>query len=192
VLQDHFKDAFDRALARRHSSPPPASSGSPPVHPCGDRSGLARAPRTLYERPYRPAEPCEIYSRLITIEWPCPRAHASGAVPASSESASAIGAMSLSTFIIRASSSARPIRSLVKPQEARRQSHRQSRLRPNRVRNGLPAGGTRIRTCMGLFLSSNSFWFVVGSLFGTGKPFFVPSPAIRFAERAEGVKGPKR
>ena len=23
-------------------------------------------------------------------------------------------------------------------------------------------------------------------------PFFVPSPAIRFAERAEGVKGPKR
>jgi hypothetical protein len=25
-----------------------------------------------------------------------------------------------------------------------------------------------------------------------GKPFFVPSPTIRFAERAEGVKGPKR
>ena len=25
-----------------------------------------------------------------------------------------------------------------------------------------------------------------------GKPFFVPSPAHRFAERAEGVKGPKR
>src|SRR5215813_9230328 len=25
-----------------------------------------------------------------------------------------------------------------------------------------------------------------------GKPLFVPSPAIRFAERAEGVKGPKR
>jgi hypothetical protein len=24
------------------------------------------------------------------------------------------------------------------------------------------------------------------------KPFFGPSPAIRFAERAEGVKGPKR
>jgi len=30
------------------------------------------------------------------------------------------------------------------------------------------------------------------SLFGAGKPFFVPSPAIRSAERAEGVKGPKR
>ena len=24
------------------------------------------------------------------------------------------------------------------------------------------------------------------------KPFFIPSPAIRFAKRAEGVKGPKR
>jgi hypothetical protein len=24
------------------------------------------------------------------------------------------------------------------------------------------------------------------------RPFFVPSPTIRFAERAEGVKGPKR
>jgi len=36
------------------------------------------------------------------------------------------------------------------------------------------------------------FWVVVSSLFGAGKPFFVPSPAIRFAERAEGVKGPKR
>jgi len=29
-------------------------------------------------------------------------------------------------------------------------------------------------------------------LFGAGKPFFVPSPAIRFVERVEGVKGPKR
>src|ERR1700758_3464970 len=36
------------------------------------------------------------------------------------------------------------------------------------------------------------FWFAAGSLFGAGRPFFVPSPAIRFAERAEGVKGPKR
>ena len=71
-------------------------------------------------------------------------ARASGAVPASSESA--IGPMSLSTFITRASGSARPIRSLVKPQEARRQSHRQSCVRSNRVRNGLPAGGSRIRT----------------------------------------------
>jgi sugar phosphate isomerase/epimerase len=34
----------------------------------------------------------------------------------------------------------------VKPQEARRQSHRQGRLRPIRVRNGLAAGGERIRT----------------------------------------------
>ena len=29
-------------------------------------------------------------------------------------------------------------------------------------------------------------------LFGAGRPFFVPSPAVRFPERAEGVKGPKR
>ena len=42
------------------------------------------------------------------------------------------------------------------------------------------------------FFCQVSFWNVDGSLFGAGKPFFVPSPAIRFAERAEGVKGPKR
>jgi hypothetical protein len=51
---------------------------------------------------------------------------------------------------------------------------------------------TGIRTCMGLFLSSSHFGLFGSSLFGAGKPFFVPSPAIRFAERAEGVKGPKR
>jgi hypothetical protein len=34
--------------------------------------------------------------------------------------------------------------------------------------------------------------FAESSLFGAGKPFFIPSPAIRFVERAEGVKGPKR
>jgi hypothetical protein len=33
------------------------------------------------------------------------------------------------------------------------------------------------------------FGLVGGSLFGAGKPFFVPSPAIRFAERAEGGQG---
>ena|SRR6516165_8643175 len=56
----------------------------------------------------------------------------------------------------------------------------------------LTAGGDWIRTCMGLFLSSSHFWLFGGSLFGAGMPFFVPSPAIRFAERAEGVKGPRR
>ena len=35
------------------------------------------------------------------------------------------------------------------------------------------------------------FWFVAGSLFGAERPFLVPSPAIRFAERRKGVKGPK-
>jgi hypothetical protein len=44
---------------------------------------------------------------------------------------------------------------------------------------------------MGLFLSSSCFWFMASFLFGAGKPFFIPSPAIWFAERAEGVKGPK-
>jgi hypothetical protein len=53
-------------------------------------------------------------------------------------------------------------------------------------RNGL------LLTCMGLFLSSGCFGFAVSSLFGAGRPFFVPLPAIRFPERAEGVKGPKR
>jgi hypothetical protein len=28
----------------------------------------------------------------------------------------------------------------------------------------------------GAFLSSCRFWFFAGSLFGAGKPFFVPSP----------------
>ena len=36
------------------------------------------------------------------------------------------------------------------------------------------------------------FGFTERSLFGAGGPFFIPSPAIRFPERAEGVKGPKR
>ena len=55
----------------------------------------------------------------------------------------------------------------------------------------LAAGGTRFEPVWG-FSCQVVFWFVAGSLFGAGKPFFVPSPAIRFAERAEGVKGPKR
>src|SRR5215472_13483515 len=33
------------------------------------------------------------------------------------------------------------------------------------------------------------FWFVAGSLFGAERPFLVPSPAIRFAERAERCQG---
>ena len=55
-----------------------------------------------------------------------------------------------------------------------------------------PLRGDWIRTCMGLFLSSGRFWFLPVLCSELGKPFFVPSPAIRFAERAEGVKGPKR
>src|SRR5712671_7415014 len=48
-------------------------------------------------------------------------------------------------------------------------------------------------TCMGLFLSSGCFWVLLPVLCSEReRPFFIPSPAIRFPERAEGVKGPKR
>ena len=53
------------------------------------------------------------------------------------------------------------------------------------------SGAVWLLTCMGVFLSSG-FLVCAGSLFGAERPFLVPSPAIRFAERAEGVKGPKR
>ena len=52
--------------------------------------------------------------------------------------------------------------------------------------------------CQGVFsrgwhlIANCCLGFSDGSLFGAGRPFFVPSPAIRFPERAEGVKGPKR
>ena len=49
-----------------------------------------------------------------------------------------------------------------------------------------------VRRLVWEFFCQVVFWFVAGSLFGAGRPFLVPSPAIRFAERAEGVKGPKR
>ena len=42
---------------------------------------------------------------------------------------------------------------------------------------------------MGLFLSSSHFGLVGGSLFVAGMPFFVPSPAIRFRERAQWGQG---
>src|SRR5258706_6694576 len=62
----------------------------------------------------------------------------------------------------------------------------------SQVRNGLGGGGSEIRTCMGLFLSSGCFWLLAVLCSEREGPFFVPSPAIRFPERAEGVKGPKR
>src|SRR5205814_3824063 len=44
----------------------------------------------------------------------------------------------------------------------------------NQVRTGLPAGGRRIRTRMGLFLSSRCFWFVVGFFVRSGKAVLRP------------------
>src|SRR5438552_17786249 len=44
----------------------------------------------------------------------------------------------------------------------------------------------------GAFSVKWSFWFFAGSLFGAGRPFFVPSPAIRLPQGAEGVKDRKR
>jgi hypothetical protein len=73
---------------------------------------------------------------------------------------------------------------------------RESRLRD---RDGAPEirplakkPGSHV-TCMGLFLSSGCFWVLLPVLCSEReRPFFIPSPAIRFPERAEGVKGPKR
>jgi hypothetical protein len=49
------------------------------------------------------------------------------------------------------------------------------------------------RDLYGLFLSSGCFWVLLPVLCSEReRPFFIPSPAIRFPERAEGVKGPKR
>src|SRR5207253_11084827 len=39
------------------------------------------------------------------------------------------------------------------------------------------------------FFCQESYWSIGGFLFGAGKPFFVRSPATRFAERAEWIKG---
>ena len=45
----------------------------------------------------------------------------------------------------------------------------------------------------GAFPVKRLFWVLLTVLCSEReRPFFVPSPAIRFAERAEGVKGPKR
>ena len=60
------------------------------------------------------------------------------------------------------------------------------RYRPGMVGAGRRKDGSL--TCMGVFLSSG-FLFVAGSLFGAERPFLVPSPAIRFAERAERCQG---
>ena len=57
----------------------------------------------------------------------------------------------------------------------------------------LSPGGNWIRTCMGHFPVKWLFSVLCQFFVRSGKgPFFIPSPTIRFPERAEWVKGPKR
>ena len=58
----------------------------------------------------------------------------------------------------------------------------------------LPFGDGRFAPDLyGAFPVKRLFWVVLIVFCSEReRPFFVPSPAIRFAERAEGVKGPKR
>jgi len=56
-----------------------------------------------------------------------------------------------------------------------------------------PLEGDGFELVLGLVLSRNLFLVFCCFFVSSGKePFFVPSPAIRFPERAEAVKGPKR
>ena len=56
----------------------------------------------------------------------------------------------------------------------------------------LPLEGDGFEPVWGFSCQVVVFWFLPVLCSELGKPFFVPSPGIRFAERAEGVKGPKR
>ena len=60
------------------------------------------------------------------------------------------------------------------------------------VVDGLAGGGKADSNLYGVFPVKRLFWVVL-TVFCSERerPFFVPSPAIRFAERAQGVKGPK-
>jgi hypothetical protein len=66
------------------------------------------------------------------------------------------------------------------------------RARSTRFARDSSLEGEGFEPVWGFSCQGGCFGFAKSSLFGAGKPFFVPSPAIRFAERAEGVKGPKR
>ena len=65
------------------------------------------------------------------------------------------------------------------------------RLRDDR-RGACHWADLRRKLHMRLFLSSGCFVGFAVLCSERDRPFFVPSPAIRFPERAEGVKGPKR
>src|SRR6202040_2094843 len=62
---------------------------------------------------------------------------------------------------------------------------------PGRFVADSPLEGSGFELVWGFSCQVVVLGFAESSLFGAGKPFFIPSPAIRFPERAEGVKGPK-
>src|SRR5262249_51094873 len=66
---------------------------------------------------------------------------------------------------------------------------RASRRLRSQVRNRLTAGGSWIRTCMGLSLSSGVFRLLPVLCSEREGPFFIPSPTIRFPERAQWGQG---
>jgi hypothetical protein len=65
--------------------------------------------------------------------------------------------------------------------------------RPNSLRRQTRRWRETDSNLYGAFPVKRLFWVVL-TVFCSERerPFFVPSPGIRFAERAEGVKGPKR
>ena len=52
-----------------------------------------------------------------------------------------------------------------------------------------PAEEPKVCRLVWEFFCQVVFWFVAGCLFGAERPFLVPSPATRFAERAERCQG---
>src|SRR5580700_10223584 len=71
-------------------------------------------------------------------------------------------------------------------------SNESLRPRGQRFARDSPLEGDGFELVWGFSCQVVVLGFAESSVFGAGKPFFIPSPAIRFAERAEGVKGPKR
>jgi len=138
---------------RGRSSAPPGSLAPSPwgrasgslqgrVRPCSCSPPLVTSSSILKVSARSPSEPCEIYSRLITMSG---RARARVRC-GSREQRERDRADELEHFYHKSQQLGSAHSIFGKAQEARRQSHRQSCVRSNRVRNGLTAGGNWIRT----------------------------------------------